>query len=396
MNQMVADAPLNPMPFKPLGSARSLDFLPQACLGLRFGRQTCARCETACPVQAIRLDESALALHEHCVGCGRCVAACPAGALRAKGFDMLPAATMTTAVAVECWKVSPENGKPGSFRVPCLGGLTKSALLTLLLGAQGNPVRLLDRGWCRNCAAGGGQDHPAEALVAEVGRILDKLGAPPAWRPQIINAPLPARLMPVDIPPPMSQQAFSRRGFFKALLTETVDAVAHASAWQDKVEATARGMDRVHPAGFESRRIASLIMQLAQRTATQPSAAWFPSVELGPSCCNHGICAAACPAGALRRYEDGEVSGVQFDPALCLACGVCMTVCPEHAVRLLPEGNRDHSVEPVRLNRYVQTACPACGKNFSKTSQSQLCSGCERRRRMGESLFGTLFAKDGT
>lgn len=392
MNQATSDPTLNYPPFQPLGNARGLDFLPQACLGLRFGRHACARCEIVCPVKAIRLEEDGLAMNGQCMGCGRCAANCPAGVLRAKGFD--GTAAPLRAVTLDCWKVPSQHGQPDGLRIPCLGGLSKSDLLELLLNAQGQPVRLLDRGWCHACVAGSGQEHPAAAVLAEVSQILEKIGTPLDRWPQLVPAPLPITLMPAEIPAPLTQQVLSRRGFFKALLTETADSVARASTTHDKVAATARGMDEAHPAGQVPLRTASLTMQLALRAGTQPSAAWFPAVELGSNCCNQGICAAVCPAGALQRYEEDGASGIQFDPALCLECGMCETVCPEHAAHLLPEGNANAPVQPIRLNRFAQTTCPGCGKKFSQTSQRRVCADCGKRSQMRESLFGMLFAGD--
>jgi ferredoxin len=129
-------------------------------------------------------------------------------------------------------------------------------------------------------------------------------------------------------------------------------------------------------------------MELAQRAGTKPSAALFPSVEIGTACCNHGICAAACPGGALLRHEGDAASGILFDPTACLACGVCVEVCPEHAVRLLPQGNPAHAVNPVELHRLAHRSCSECGEKFTGKSESQVCPACAKRHAMGASLFG--------
>lgn len=274
------------------------------------------------------------------------------------------------------------------MRVPCLGGLSGFALLELVAAAQGWPVKLMDRGWCAGCAAGGGEVHPAAAAVKEVEKILTKLGAPAAWFPQIVLAPLPSALMPVDIPDPLSQQPLSRRGFFSAFLSETTATLASAASGAGKVGAAPRTLSLAAVAGRETKQIAALIMELAKRAGTEPSAALFPSVEISTACCNHGICAAACPSGALLRHEDDTASGIVFDPTACLACGICVGVCPVRAVRLLPEGNPGHAIRPVELRHLAHRSCRECGEKFTGKPESQVCPACAKRYAMGASLFG--------
>ncbi len=388
MNQFVDDSAFGQMAFQPLGSARRLSFLPQACLSLRLWQHACEHCVAVCPVAALKLDDSGMALGEGCMGCGRCASVCPSTALRVKGFEA-PPPVLEGEVVVECWKVvSPKNGKQPSVRVPCLGGLSGFALLELVAAAQGWPVQLMDRGWCAGCAAGGGEVHPAAAAVKEVEKILTKLGAPAAWFPKIVLAPLPSTLMPKDIPDPLSQQPLSRRGFFSAFLSETTATLTSAANGAGKVDTAPRTLSLAAVAGRGMKQTAALIMELAKRAGTEPSAALFPSVELSAACCNHGICAAACPSGALLRQEGDAASGILFDPSACFACGICVGVCPEHAVRLLPEGNPAHAIYPVELHYLAHRSCSECGEKFTGKSESHVCPACTKRYAMGASLFG--------
>lgn len=388
MNQTVDDPAFGQMAFQPLGSARRLNFLPQACLSLRLWQHACERCVAVCPVAALKLDDSGMALGEGCMGCGRCASVCPSTALRVKGFEA-PLPVLAGEVVVECWKAaSPKNGEQPVVRVPCLGGLSGFALLELVAAAQGHSVRLMDRGWCASCVAGGNETHPVAAAVEEVEKILTKLGAPAAWFPQIIFAPLPSVLMPVEIPDPLSQQPLSRRGFFSALLTETTATLVSAASGAGKVGAAPRTLSLAAVAGRGIKKTAVLIMALAQRAGTKPSAALFPSVEISTACCNHGICAAACPSGALLRHEGDVASGILFDPGACFACGICVEVCPENAVRLLPEGNPAHAIYPVELHHLAHRSCDECGEKFTGKTESQVCPACAKRYAMGASLFG--------
>lgn len=384
----MVDPALGQIAFQPLGSARRVSFLPQACLSLRLWRHACERCVAVCPAGALELDGSGMTLGKGCMGCGRCASVCPSTAFRIKGFEAQPPA-LEGEVTVECWKAAPlKLEKQTSVRVPCLGGLSGVALLELVTAAHGQPVRLMDRGWCAGCAAGGAEAHPAAAAVKEAEKILAKLGAPAAWFPQIVLAPLPSALIPRDIPDPLLQQPLSRRGFFNAFLSETTATLTSAAHGAGKVNAAPRTLSLAAVAGRETKQTAALIMALAKRAGMEPSAALFPSVEFSDACCSHGVCAAACPSGALLRHEGDAASSIWFDPAACFACGICAAACPEHAVIVLPEGNAAHAVRPVELNHLPHRNCSECGEKFSGKSESPVCPACAKRYAMGASLFG--------
>lgn len=378
---------MKPIFFQPLGTARQLDFLPQACMSLRLGPHACSRCVAACPVGALTLANGAMTLSEGCLGCGRCVSACPSGALYARNFEIAPH-TDADGIVLECWKATPRPGQQNSLRIPCLGGLSYSALLELVVSAQGKKVHLVDRGWCADCKAGGGESHPAAAVVKRAGALLEHLGMPPCQHPKLVSRPLPPGLMPPEIPDPMTQKTLSRRGFFSAFLTEAAATVSSSAGASNSISAASGAMPLAEIAGQKPRRIAALTLELAQRAGVKPNAALFPSVAIDTACCNHGICAAACPGGALQRYEEKETCGIVFDPAACLACGMCETVCPEQAVHLLLEGNPASGIDPVKLTQVPLHICHRCNNKFSGGPESAVCPDCAKKNRLAASLFG--------
>lgn len=189
----------------------------EACLPLRSRYAECDRCVTSCPVGVLHRSETGFALDDGCLGCGRCAAACAMGALGVAGFDIgsVHAAEGET-LCVDCWRVPVESSPKNAVRVPCLGGLSVGQLLGLHLAAGVRPLVLLDRGWCEQCPAGGGEAHPIEASLALACQSLRDVGVAAADLPHIERRHRPIREAEAGIPEPESMQTLSRRDFFNS------------------------------------------------------------------------------------------------------------------------------------------------------------------------------------
>lgn len=106
----------------------------------------CGGCVSICPVEALSLDETILAVSEDCIDCGDCVSACPVGALQAAGMEPL----LSPAQFKREYDVIVVGAGPGgstAARVAALAGL--SVLLIEKRQEIGSPVR---------CAEGVGHD----------------------------------------------------------------------------------------------------------------------------------------------------------------------------------------------------------------------------------------------
>ena len=193
--------------FEPLAARAPVSIDRSACLRLRTHLAECRACAAVCPTQAIAAGQQTLELGAGCTGCGRCQAVCPSAALEVEGFEIDAQAVVHThaVVTVECQRAPAGNG---ALRVPCLGGLPESTLLSLC-AAQARVV-LVDRGWCAACESGGGA-HPAQPTLDRVNGWLAQAGVPAPLRPHIapVAPGLATQRAGTD---PMQSQGRARRG----------------------------------------------------------------------------------------------------------------------------------------------------------------------------------------
>lgn len=382
-----SDASSMPIRFQPLPGDGRVAFAVEACIAARSLPSACQRCAQACPAGAVKVGEAGPELVADCLGCGRCTAACPTGAIVLKGFpdgEKLPSGNVP--LRVECWKV-PAALSGQALRVPCLGGIDAGTMLEWLALRNGEPLRIVDRGWCGQCRAGGPGHHPAQAAAAEAARLLQACGAGAGESIAFVSEPLPASLMPQAIPEPATQETISRRGFFRRFAAEAAGALQVAPSHTPPHRR--RGSD--FPLPRRERTLAALEM-LARTPAERLPAAVLPALTISPDCDHLGICAGMCPTGALYTYEDDEHAGVGFEPRDCVACDLCAQACPVRAIQLQPAGPPDRSAAAQTLTQFPLSRCENCLTPFAAVRGATLCPGCLRSRQMSQQLFGTHIA----
>ncbi len=383
--------------YRPLRADHPLALLEDACLPLRAPRYaTCRACESVCPVKAIRVGETAIALAENCVRCGRCVAACPMGALAHPGFSVPDAPRENVRpLSVDCWKVPGKLSPEGVVRVPCLGGLSPSRMIELAAAAGSGSLELLDRGWCTRCSAGGGEEHPAGASLAQARLLLAALGVGPDRLPSLRADHLPADLMPGAIPAPVTETKLGRRGFFSMLTAMTAVAVDKVMPVAPSEVRRRRGFEKPPLPSLERERLLLGTALLGKSTGATPPHTLFHRVEVSAACNNHQLCASICPTGALAVFAQGQRTELMFDTRLCIGCNECQSVCPSKALRVLPESyNAPDDVlpdHPTRLTSFDEKSCPECAQDYTGKGGEDLCPQCQKSRHFASSAFESLF-----
>lgn len=390
------NAPIE-LKYRPLREDRPLGLFEEACLPLRAPRYaTCRACEIVCPVKAIRIGETALQLDESCVRCGRCAAVCPMGALALPGFSVAAAPQeKSNPLSIDCWKVPKKLSPEGSVRVPCLGGLSTGRILELVTMAGAHPLELLDRGWCSKCNAGSSTNHPAQANLEQAVALLETAGLATDQIPILRSAHLPASLMPIDIPEPVTETGMSRRAFFSALTSKTVATI-------DKVKPLAAGLEARQRRGFEREQVPSRererllrgVELICKSAGVTPPPKLFFRVAISDACNNHQLCASICPTGALAVCEQGSRTELIFDTRLCIGCNECYSICPSKALSVLPNGYDVLPDHPTCLTSFGENTCPECGQTYADKAGENLCPQCQKRHHLASSAFQSLFGSN--
>ncbi len=121
---------------------------------------------------------------------------------------------------------------------------------------------------------------------------------------------------------------------------------------------------------FDPLATAEVLQRLARRYETTQSILTHPASPLGVVeiqkgvCTSCGVCAGACPTGALAYQENGGRVTITFDASTCVGCGECLPNCPE-----LARG-------AIRLSKAVNLAGLAQGRVTIYAEETAKCVSC--------------------
>ncbi len=334
----------------------------------------CERCVGVCPVDAISVDMPPAIDPDACVGCSACVPACPVGAIAEPDpvMRLLGCAARVDADQIELLCTRHEDvpvaptGAAGIQIRGCLAALGVGAYIALAALGVRHVTALVDD--CAACDLGGLRTE----IDVQVERA-SRLGVTATLSSERVTQRTGTQPLPVwqaDRPP------VDRRNLLRVNGGTDRQSLARFLAGRDApVEAISR--DRW--------RIVAGLHRLVASGLVQPDASLeglgFASVGVGATCNGCGMCASACPTGALTRTIDGEWR-LEHSLADCIACEACVTVCPVEAVHLTgsPRVRDALSAQPAVVWSGVPKRCARCGAPLGHDDAGDRCPPCEFRR----------------
>jgi ferredoxin len=358
----------------------------------------CAICVNACPANAIAFEEDGgprLISHDDdiCVKCGLCLRLCPVEAFTGdNGVATLLAFVARqekrTIVELACaLNPNKEQGPPQANLVvntgACLAALGPSAIMALMALGVAHVILRVD--FCHSCPLAQSRVE-IDKSVDQVASLIQAGESPgsPVTLLDIVNADWPKRFVTTVKAPPRS-----RRDFFRALTTtsETPQEVRQLMLVEKPEEGKHPPTERVRllkAAQFiPTERLQSGPLELFQSTL----------LAADEKCTACGVCARACPTGALRFTVDHEDHYyLSLATGACTDCGVCRNLCEPGALQKVgaPILNDWLAEEPHMLRSGNLKRCKRCGAGFDSRSDSDLCQVCDFRLR---NPFGSRLPK---
>jgi ferredoxin len=357
----------------------------------------CAICVDACPANAITFEEDGgpqLVTHdgELCVKCGLCLRICPVEAFTGDNgvatlLSFVAGQEKRTIVELACALNPNKAHGPAQANLvvntgACLASLGPSAIMALMALGVAHVILRVD--FCQSC--------PLAQSRAEIDKSVDqvtsliqtdeRLGSPVTLL-DAIREEWPKRFVASVKAPPRS-----RRDFLRALTTttETPQAVRQLMV----VEKPEGGK---HPPTERLRVLKAAQSIPAERLQSGPLEL-FQSTLLAADekCTACGVCARACPTGALRFTADEDHYALALAAGACTDCGVCRSLCEPNALQMAgtPTLNDWLAEEPPTLRSGDLKQCKKCGAGFDSRSDSDFCQVCDFRLR---NPFGSRLPK---
>lgn len=352
----------------------------QRCLHALDKYSECAACIGLCPTNAIETGKPPKLVAERCIHCFACLATCPTGAYR--GDDAVP--TLITAAGRADAQVielicehhpAAETGSPearGALRVRgCLAGLGTSAYLALTALGKTNVILRTDA--CDQCQLAVLQPQ-IKTQLEDARNLLQ------AWGHKNVLAEANNEQPKVKRPVWEAENSqLSRRDLFRLTSRQGQTGLARTLAQDDE---TTTG--RVPPRSRQ--RLLKALAHLPAGNETGDTAiaiGGFAKLTVTTQCTACGVCARACPTGALQLAEGETSFQLTFTPQACTGCELCAHMCLPNAltVNRNPQLNEVFGqTQPVTLLAGELKQCANCHARFASQSGDTLCPICRVRQ----------------
>lgn len=359
--------------------APSVTLNARRCVRAHDRWSQCQICVLACPVNALRLDAPITLDEQACVACGLCLHICPVGAFTGddSATDLwnsaarLPAASVLELVCLH--HPAPEQGDAADATVlrvgNCLAALSPALYLRLLTLDGLKIIARLDA--CAECLLG--------RVLPEINRALAIAEQLFPTRARAITNKPDARARTRAVYDAKSPP-ISRRDFFKWMTGESVRSAARV--FVPEIEEPSSD----HAPPCERRRLLKALSQSALNDAAQNALAQGVGamrLSANDECTACGVCARACPTGALR-FATTANDGFRLScmVSACTDCGVCLDVCEPDALQRagVPTISELLATETQLLKAGKLKHCAKCNAQFAAHIEGDLCQVCAFRR----------------
>ncbi len=320
----------------------------------------CDLCVRVCPVNAIHMDTHVSLDDKSCVACGLCLHSCPVGAYAGDDgvtelFNLVSRLPDASFIELVCQRhPAPEQGTAENATViqtkTCLAALGPSRYLQLATQAP-KIVARMDA--CVDCPIGRAQPEISRAINAaqkvlatrdEIDRVVGVIEKP--------GASAKARAIHNIKNPPVS-----RRDLFRFFAVEGTKAANRIMSSDND-----QSVGKAPPP--ERRRLTSALKQLASiestewqnATVAELGVVWLEADEKCTAC---GVCARACPTGAMQFIEsENNQYRLLLEVSQCTNCSVCIDLCEPSALR------RASAANVCRISRWRAKNCTS--RRFEK------------------------------
>jgi ferredoxin len=171
----------------------------------------------------------------------------------------------------------------------------------------------------------------------------------------------------------------SRRDLFRLASRRGQTMIARAVTQEDGTAARRPARER--------QRVLNAIAHLPPRSeqagefvSTGPG---FANVNISEDCTACGVCARACPTGALQFHQaEGTRYRLEFTASACIGCQICAHVCAPGALTVEPQPSFQQvfgPTAPVELRQGELVRCEKCRAWFAARPGARLCPACTFR-----------------
>jgi ferredoxin len=358
-----------------------------SCVRVSNKFSTCRECESACPVETIKIAEQMPSfIPNDCVGCGGCLAACPSAAYKLDDFspiNFIFSHLESSDDVVSC----------KSSNIPCLAALSVDEMLSMAILSNDNI--LFEKSHCAECSIAKPNLQLIEDRVEEVNFLLEAM----ELKKEIIFDNFEAE----DNDEAAKKEALSRRKLLSKVNIK--DAAIAKHKFENKVESLSQELKEHSVSAEDIKNIRQKklperrkLLSMAMKRVDIPSKYHNLDIEDvsfisqkvldEDSCTNCQMCYRICPTGALSSNEHGAF--IAFNAIECIKCQSCHDVCEPNSLTLKPIFSTKQLLEPKKelLVKFSIQRCNECGMPFAYRGGELMCDRCRIEEEEAHELWG--------